>query len=70
MDAAYRNMSAAEKISRMAALTGLAHSLALARIRADHPHESERKHRLRLASRWLSRTQLIAAFGWDPNAQT
>jgi hypothetical protein len=64
LDAAYRRMSPAEKISRMAALTGLAHSFALARIRVEHPHESTRQHRLRLAARWLSREQLRKAFGW------
>jgi hypothetical protein len=67
MDAAYRRMSAADKIARMAALTELAHSFALARIRAEHPLETLREHRLRLAARWLSRAQMIAAFGWDPD---
>jgi hypothetical protein len=66
MDAAYRRMSPAEKIARTAALTKLAHSFALARIRAEHPHESPREHRLRLCARWLDRGQMIAAFGWDP----
>jgi hypothetical protein len=66
MDAAYQRMSPAEKISRMAALTDLAHALALARIRSEHPRESSHEHRLRLASRWLSRSQMIAAFAWDP----
>jgi hypothetical protein len=42
MDAAYRRMSAAEKMTRAAALTGLAHGLALARIRVEHPDESGR----------------------------
>jgi hypothetical protein len=69
MDAAYRRMSAPEKIARMAALTDLAHSLALARIRVEHPGESAREHRLRLASRWLTRDQMVAAFGWDPDAR-
>jgi hypothetical protein len=68
MNAAYRRMSAAEKISRMSALTAVAHALALARIRSEHPLESEREHRLRLATRWLQRDQMIAAFGWDPDA--
>ena len=66
MDAAYRQMSPAEKIARMAALTELAHSFALARIREQHPHESTREHRLRLCARSLSRDQMMAAFGWDP----
>jgi hypothetical protein len=69
MDALYRSMSAQQKIKRMAALTALAHSLALARIRAEHPKESAREHRLRLVSRWLPRAQMIAAFGWDPEAR-
>ena len=69
MDAAYLRMSPAEKMRRSAALSGLAHEFALARIRAERPHESSRQHRLRLASRWLSREQMIAAFGWDPEAQ-
>ena len=68
MDAAYRRMPAGEKMARAAALTGLAHGLALARIRAEHPGESPREHRLRLVSRWLTREQMIAAFGWDPSA--
>jgi hypothetical protein len=70
MDAAYRRMSPAEKVRRMAALTELTHALALARIRAEHPGESEREHRLRLLSRWLPRELMIAAFGWDPTART
>jgi hypothetical protein len=69
MDAAYRRMSPGEKIARMAALTDLAHAFALARIRAEHADESPREHRLRLASRWLTREQMIAAFGWDPASQ-
>ena len=66
MDDALRRMSPAEKISRMAALTDLVHSFALAQIRAEHPDESEREHRLRLVSRWLPRDLMIAAFDWDP----
>ena len=66
MDAAYRAMTPAEKISRMVALTELAYSFALARIRDQHPDESDREHRLRLCARWLPRESMIAAFGWDP----
>ena len=67
MDAAYRRMSPAEKIGRMAALTGMVRSLALASIRAEHPGESARQHSLRLAARFLTREQMIAAFGWSPD---
>ena len=69
MDAAYRRMSPIEKIRRMAALTGLMRSMALARIRAEHPEESEREHRLRLLSRSVPKQRMIAAFGWDPDAR-
>lgn len=54
-------------MARAAALTGLAHGLALARIQAEHPRESLREQRLRLVSRWLTREQMIAAFDWDPS---
>jgi hypothetical protein len=64
LDDAYRAMSVSEKIARMVALTALAHSMALARIRTEYPGESARHHRIRLASRWLSREQLLNAFGW------
>jgi hypothetical protein len=70
MDSAYRRMSAAEKVRRMAALTELTHALALARIRAEYPQESEREHRLRLLCRWLPPELMIAAFGWDPAAHS
>ena len=50
MDIANRRMSPAEKIGRMAALTGTIRSLALANIRAQHPAESPRQHALRLAA--------------------
>jgi hypothetical protein len=69
MDAAYQAMTPAEKISRMVALTELAYSFALARIREQHPGETEREHRLRLCSRWLPRESMIAAFGWDPETR-
>jgi hypothetical protein len=67
MDAAYRRMSPAEKIGRMAALTGTIRALALAGIRAEHPGESSRQHSLRLAARFLTREQMVAAFGWSPD---
>lgn len=67
MDAAYRRMSPAEKIGRMAALTGTIRALALANIRAQYPAESPRQHALRLAARSLTREQMIAAFGWAPD---
>lgn len=66
MDAHYRSMRPVEKVARMVALTELGYEMALAQIRAKHPDETPRQHRLRLCSRWLSREQMIRAFGWDP----
>lgn len=67
MDALYRSMTPAQKLARMAALTELAHSMALAAIREAHPYESPRQHRIRLHSRWLGVEKVRAAFGWGPD---
>jgi hypothetical protein len=70
MDAAYRRMSAAQKVGRVAALTQLAYGVALARLREANPGETERQLRIRLSARWLSRAQVLGAFGWDPASAT
>lgn len=64
MEAAYRRMSPRERVERSAALTILAHSLALAEIRRRYPDEDDRTHRLRLAARYIDRTTMKAAFDW------
>lgn len=69
MNEIYRAMTPQQKIARMASLTELAHSLALAHIRAEHPHETERQHRIRLCARWLGHRQTLAAFGWAPEPE-
>jgi hypothetical protein len=66
MDAAYRSMSPAEKITKMLALTSTTHALALSGIRKEYPDETPREHRMRLCSRYMDRDLMIAAFGWDP----
>lgn len=68
LDDAYRRMPVPDKVARMVALTALAHSLALARIRAEHPQEPDRRHRMRLAARWLSPEQMKKAFGWSEDS--
>jgi len=65
MEEGIRNMTPEQRVARVAALTVLAHSFALAQIRNEHPHENERRHRLRLAARHrsagtLSKTQRVA----------
>lgn len=53
LDALIRRMTPAQKVARAFGLREVASNFALAKIRADFPDESERRHRLRLALRSL-----------------
>ncbi len=64
----YRRMSTARKIARVRDLNWTLQQLALAELRARFPDAEERTLRLRLAARTLDRSVMIAAFGWDPEA--
>lgn len=66
--AAYRRMTPSEKWHRVADLTRTARAFALAGLRMRHPQASERELLLRLASTYIDRQTMIAAFGWDPAA--
>jgi hypothetical protein len=55
-----RRMTAAERVQRAVALTVLAHRFALAKIRAQYPDEDDRRHRLRLAARYLDEKTIRA----------
>jgi hypothetical protein len=57
-------MTPTQRVQRSAALTVLTHRLALAQIRLEHPSESEREHKLRLAARYIDAATMKAAFGW------
>jgi hypothetical protein len=59
-----RKMTPAERIRRAVSLTILAHSFALAQIRQHYPDEDDRRHRLRLAARFLDEETMRAAFDW------
>jgi hypothetical protein len=59
-----KRMSPAQRVRRAVALTILAHGIALAKIRRDHPGEDERRSRLRLAARITDPELMRAAFGW------
>ena len=61
----YRAMTPAQKLERVSQMTRAVQELALARIRAQHPDEGEREHRLRLASLWLPAELMRRAFDWD-----
>jgi hypothetical protein len=68
MDARYRRMSTTQKLEHAMALRQFAHSLILTKIRAEFPSETDRQHRIRMSTRWLTREQLIRAFKWDPQS--
>ena len=57
-------MTPQQRVERAVALTILAHSMALAKIRRDHPAEDDRTHRMRLAARYIDSATMRAAFGW------
>lgn len=57
-------MTPEQRVQRIVSLTVLSHAFALAVIRAEHPEETEREHRLRLAARTIDAATMKAAFGW------
>jgi hypothetical protein len=59
-----QRMTPAERVQRAISLTIFAHGLALANIRRLHPDEDDRKHRLRLAARYIDAETMRRAFGY------
>lgn len=59
-----RRMTPAERVQRAISLTIFGHRLALANIRRLHPEEDDRKHRLRLAARYIDAETMRRAFGY------
>lgn len=57
-------MTPAQRVRRVADLTVLSHRFALARIRQLYPHEDERRHRLRLAARYIDAETMRRAYGF------
>ena len=66
MIAAYRRMTPAQKLARVAALTEASRQLAAIGIRERFPDASAREVALRLAAMRFDRETMIRAFGWDP----
>ncbi len=62
---AYRKMTPAQKLERVAALTHAVRELALIDVRRRHPTADARELALRVASRWLEPELMLRAFGWD-----
>lgn len=66
--AAYRRMSAAEKLDRVGRLGRMVKSVVLADLRARHPDADARELELRYAARMHDPATMRAAFGWAPDA--
>jgi hypothetical protein len=61
----FRQMTTAEKLAQMEAMTAAVLELACLDVRRRHPGADEREVQLRVASRWLDPDVLKTAFGWD-----
>jgi len=64
--AANRAMTPQEKVRQVLDCNAASEAMALAGLRARHPHLGDRELRLHLAAQRLGRPLMIAAFGWDP----
>jgi hypothetical protein len=65
----YRRMSPTDKLRRVSEMTRAAQQMALLRIDKQYPNATDRERQLRLASLWLTREQMLSAFGWDPERE-
>ena len=65
--AAYRRLSASEKLERVGALGRMLKSVVWADLRACHPCADEHELRLRYAARLFDRETMQAAFQWEPD---
>ena len=67
---AYRRMSPPDKLARIFGLNRLVRDLAASAIRQQYGDTlSERDIKLHIASRYMDRKTMIAAFNWDPEDQ-
>ncbi len=62
-----RAMTPEERLEQFLRLMAAERALALAGIDARWPGASEEERRMRLASMWTSRDDMIRHFGWDPD---
>lgn len=66
---AYRRMTPTQKLQIVCDLMQATRELAVLDVRRRHPEASEYEVKLRVASRWLTPEQMVAAFGWDPRVE-
>ena len=64
-----RRMTGEQRLARAISLRHTVLGLARLGILEREGSLSEREIRLRLASTWLDRETMIAAFGWDPKTK-
>jgi len=57
-------MTPAQKLAAWAELQAMAHALAEAGIRREHPHASDREVFLRRVARTLDRATMLRCYGW------
>ena len=65
----YRRMTPQQKLKQVDELTKTVQLMALARIRKQYGHCTEREQRLRLAALWLDRETMLRVFNWDPEKE-
>jgi hypothetical protein len=66
--AAYRRMSAAEKLERVGRLGAMVKAVVMADLRARYPAADDRELALRYAVRSVGPELLRSAFGWSSDA--
>lgn len=62
----WRSVSPSEKAAHIGRLNRMVLRLAQARQDAQYPHATPEERRLRLASLWIERDDMIRFWGWDP----
>lgn len=62
----WRSVPAIEKAAHIGRLNRMVLGLAQARQDAQYPNATPEERRLRLASLWIAREDMIRYWGWDP----
>ena len=63
------DMSVEQKLRHLDAAIHFVEEIAMAGIRARHPHASPEDVRLRLIAQRLDRSTMIRLYGWDPDRE-
>jgi hypothetical protein len=63
----HRQMTTAQRVSRVFELTGFQESLQRSSVRSMYPGAGDREVFLRVAARRLDRDTMLQVYGWDPD---